>query len=79
MHLMGGDAFLASANQEGSHKPLVERKVRALEQRSGHDRELLAALTFVALIEARAALKSRGVIHGAAMATYRLIGPQMIL
>ena len=52
MQLTGAHAFFAGADEEGGHQPLVEWDMRALEQGSDCNGELLAAC--VALIPAGA-------------------------
>src|SRR5260221_13257534 len=75
VHLMRADAFLGRAKQECGHQPLAERDMRALEQRSDRDRELLAA--GIALIPAGARLKRRRFAERAAMAADLAIGPEV--
>src|SRR6185437_7506173 len=75
VHLVRRNALLGGAEQEGSHKPFVERHMGALEQRSDHDRELLTA--GIALVVARTGGDSGCLGDCAAIAADRALRPEM--
>src|SRR5262245_24706073 len=88
VQLVAADALLAGAQQVDRLKPLVQRRVAVLENRSDAHRELLAAVP--ALLEAVAnnafrvllaglrvhALQRIDAIQAAAVRTDRTIGPK---